>query len=289
MNEGARAWLDGALVPAAELADLAGPGVFETLRADARALHFVAEHLARLAEGARRLALPWPPPTDPRRALAELSRALPPAELALRLEWRPPHLAVSARAPARPPAEPVLLVPSASAPLRPFGAKTVARAAYAELRAEAERRGAFEALVHTKGDRAGEPGELVEGTVTNLFLARGGELLTPPLASGALPGIVRGALLTELEQVPLSGDGRRWTVRAARLGLADLAAAEEVLLTNSLVRVLGVGRIEGAGLAAGLARSLPGPMGPVARALAACALRLEAARAEPRFPGAEPG
>jgi len=38
-------------------------------------------------------------------------------------------------------------------------------------------------------------GELTEGSFTNLFLERDGELLTPPLSSGLLPGVLRAELL----------------------------------------------------------------------------------------------
>ena len=38
-------------------------------------------------------------------------------------------------------------------------------------------------------------GEVCEGTITNLFLRRGGKLLTPPLACGLLPGVLRAAIL----------------------------------------------------------------------------------------------
>ncbi|SFP04074.1 aminotransferase class IV family protein [Tranquillimonas alkanivorans] len=42
-----------------------------------------------------------------------------------------------------------------------------------------------------------ERGEVVEGTITNVFLDRDGTLLTPPLSSGALPGVLRRTLLDE--------------------------------------------------------------------------------------------
>ncbi|TJZ91649.1 aminotransferase class IV [Paracoccus gahaiensis] len=38
-------------------------------------------------------------------------------------------------------------------------------------------------------------GELCEGTITSLFLRRGGRLLTPPLRCGLLPGVLRASLL----------------------------------------------------------------------------------------------
>ena len=40
-----------------------------------------------------------------------------------------------------------------------------------------------------------EAGALAEGTITNLFVDRNGALMTPPLASGCLPGVLREELL----------------------------------------------------------------------------------------------
>lgn len=268
----APAWFDGRLVGPGALSErlraasqgAGAPGVFETLRGEGARLAFVQAHLARLAEGARRLALPWPPPWEPERALLELLAARDPSApcpFALRLTWRPPHLVVVARdVPVVPPA-PVLLVGApgeAELPV-PFGVKTLARAGYDGLRARACAAGAFEALVRARD------GALVEGTVTNLFLARDGELATPPLASGALPGVVRGALLAALEEQPLREvRGRTWRAVERPLAFAELATAEEILLTNALVGVVGA-----ASLQAGASgrEDLPGSAGPVLRGL----------------------
>ena len=40
-----------------------------------------------------------------------------------------------------------------------------------------------------------EQGEVCEGTITTLFLRRGDRLLTPPLACGLLPGVLRRSLI----------------------------------------------------------------------------------------------
>ena len=67
-----------------------------------------------------------------------------------------------------------------------------------------------------------ERGELTEGSITNLFVERGGILLTPPLSSGLLPGTLRAELLASgkaAEQV---------------LTLADLETAEAIWLGNSV-------------------------------------------------------
>ena len=57
------------------------------------------------------------------------------------------------------------------------------------LRRRAARRGAFEILF------VDPDGFLTEGSFTNLFVERDGKLLTPPLARGLLPGVLREELI----------------------------------------------------------------------------------------------
>lgn len=94
--------------------------------------------------------------------------------------------------------------------------KTTRRAIYDQARAELPD-GVDELLFLNERD------ELCEGTITNLFVETdGGRLLTPPIAAGLLPGILREELLE--------------TGRAAEafLTLHDLAAAHRVWMGNSL-------------------------------------------------------
>ncbi len=70
--------------------------------------------------------------------------------------------------------------------------KTSNRAFYDDVRAErAAATGCHEVLF------CNPQGLLTEGSFTSLFVARDGVLLTPPLADGVLPGILRAALLAE--------------------------------------------------------------------------------------------
>ncbi|HZZ66277.1 MAG TPA: chorismate-binding protein [Candidatus Baltobacteraceae bacterium] len=69
--------------------------------------------------------------------------------------------------------------------------KTAWRPAHDRAAREAAARGCFDAILQN------ERGELTEGSRTNLFIRIGGELLTPPLQSGVLPGILRGRLLAQ--------------------------------------------------------------------------------------------
>lgn len=67
-----------------------------------------------------------------------------------------------------------------------------------------------------------ERGEVAEGSRTNVFIERGGKLLTPPLASGLLPGVFRASLIE-------SGKAEE-----AVLSLSDLADADVIYVGNSV-------------------------------------------------------
>ncbi|MBL8435160.1 MAG: aminotransferase class IV, partial [Zoogloea sp.] len=107
--------------------------------------------------------------------------------------------------------------------------KTTARALYDTELARVMAAGHFDAVF------LNEKGELTEGARTNVFVERGGVLLTPPLSAGLLDGVLRRRLL------------RQGRAREARLGLDDLLGAEAVLVGNGLrglVRVRVAGSID---------------------------------------------
>ena len=68
--------------------------------------------------------------------------------------------------------------------------------------------------------------EVVEGTRSNVWILREAELLTPPLSSGALPGVIRHRLLA-LKSI---GD---LSVREERLRLEDLEEADGLFFSNA--------------------------------------------------------
>ena len=105
--------------------------------------------------------------------------------------------------------------------------KVLPRDPYDAARVEAESAGAWDGLL------LNERGEVVETGRANILAAFAGKLVTPPLASGALPGTVRGALLD-------SG-----VVREAVLRAADLPSADALFATNALVGFVAVSAIRG--------------------------------------------
>jgi len=97
---------------------------------------------------------------------------------------------------------------------------------------EAHARGCDEALL------LNERGEVSECTSANLFMVRDGEVLTPPLDSGCLPGVTREILL---EIAPVEGIA----IREETLRLEDLMGAAEVFITSTTRNLLPVVSIEG--------------------------------------------
>lgn len=78
-------------------------------------------------------------------------------------------------------------------------------------------------------------GDLCEGTHSNVFVERGGEVLTPPLASGCLPGISRGLALEW-------GVAARLPVRVAAPGELPLSVLDDVMRGEAHLAVSSVSR-----------------------------------------------
>ena len=125
------------------------------------------------------------------------------------------------------------------------GLKTTSYAENVVALARAREQGADEALL------ANTVGELCEGTATNVFVERRGELVTPPLASGCLAGVTRELVLEWAQQEGLP-------VREARAGELSYWVLDEVLdgrahlaLTGSVRTVVPVVALDGVPLAIG--------------------------------------
>jgi len=112
---------------------------------------------------------------------------------------------------------------------------------------EAIRRQAFEGIMRN------HRGELAECSTSNLFIVRKGEVLTPPLEAGLLPGITR-------EFIFEIGADLGIPVREAGLKDDDLLAGDEAFLTSTTREALPITRVDGRVIGSGVA-------GPITRAL----------------------
>lgn len=95
--------------------------------------------------------------------------------------------------------------------------------------------------------------QLAEGCLSNVFIVRDGALKTPPLETPVLPGIARSVVLE------IAG-GIGVDATETTLTIDDLLDADEVFLTNSIMQVLPVTRVEKRDIGSGR-------VGPIARRL----------------------
>ncbi|GGI53832.1 aminodeoxychorismate synthase component I [Oxalicibacterium solurbis] len=96
--------------------------------------------------------------------------------------------------------------------------KTTNRTVYDEAWRDAERQGAFDKLF------CNTHGEVTEGGRSNVFVRLDGQWFTPPLATGVLPGVMRGVML----------DDPQWNAKERVLTMDDLRRAEEIVVCNAL-------------------------------------------------------
>lgn len=78
---------------------------------------------------------------------------------------------------------------------------------------------------------------LAEGSISNLFIVKAGCVKTPPLDTPVLPGVTRGVILEIAQQEGLPAEESACTIH-------DLLDADEVFLTNAIMEVMPVTRIE---------------------------------------------
>lgn len=79
---------------------------------------------------------------------------------------------------------------------------------------------------------------VAECTGDNIFIVRGGELMTPPVSVGALEGITRDAVISLAEKI-------RMPFHEKMLKMDDLYDSEEVFLTGTAAEIIPVITIDG--------------------------------------------
>jgi D-alanine transaminase len=107
----------------------------------------------------------------------------------------------------------------------------------------AHRAGCYEAIL------VDEHGVVSEGTHTSVLWVRGGRLEGTPEGHGILPGTTRQLVLRLCDEVGIA-------FGANQVSLAELTAADEVLLVGTTTEVLSVVRVDGQPIAEGV----PGPI-----------------------------
>jgi 4-amino-4-deoxychorismate lyase len=263
---------DEPVVHADDEAVLRGRAAFETLRVYGGRPFRLREHLERLVGSAERIGLEPIDASEFEELAAQAVDAADVPDAVLRLLWTP------GRAPLGPPLALALVtvIPPqfdaarvngirvvslvgvrAEAPWLLGGVKSTSYAVNMAAEAEAQRRGADDAIF------VDPAGVVLEGPVTNVWWRHRDTLFTPSTDLGVLAGVTRGVLL---ELAPREG----YVVEEGAFPLADLAAADEAFTSSSVRELLPIveldGRSVGDGRPRAAARQLQGALRRIATA-----------------------
>jgi branched-chain amino acid aminotransferase len=241
------AWLNGAFEEKSALIDigdrglLLGDGVFETIYVETGRCAFCPEHVQRLRAGLGTLRIAEPA------ALGDISGII--AELAAKNRLAKGSAAARVTVTRGPGARglkfggenPTMIVTVTplgaftTAPLRLFlsarprfaGAST---AGFKSIGGYTENFLAHNEAIEAGADEAlmlNEQGRLAAAAAANVFLIRERRIMTPSIAEGALPGVVRNALLAGAAEAGVE-------IEECLIEASELRAAQ-VFLTNSLI------------------------------------------------------
>ncbi|MFD2417892.1 aminodeoxychorismate lyase [Amycolatopsis pigmentata] len=260
------AFLDGTLadpdVPRIRIDDLGlmrGDGVFETILVTDGTPRELRPHLDRLARSAGMLDLPEPDDEAWQRAVATvIDNWQGDAEFAIKLVYTrgpesDPSAAVTTFALGLDIAEKIVrareeglsvitlergIEPELAerAPWLLLGAKSLSYAVNMAAGREAARRDADD-VVFTATD-----GTVLEGPTSNVIVARGRTLFTPPANIGILPGTTQAAVFRAAERTG-------WSTKIEPLRLEDLRTADGVFLASSVRKLTRVHTLDGEPLA----------------------------------------
>lgn len=254
-NAERQVWINGNLLDATlarispyDHGFLTGDGVFETLKVYQGRVFEYDRHYNRMLQAAKRFGLVVPPTETFKQAIAEVLEAngLEHADCRLRLTItagdaplgcekeplsRETIVVASGELPNHPPMAPVVTVPyprNERAAL--VGIKTTSYGENVVALTYAKERGANDAIfANTKGN-------LCEGTGSNIFLVMEGQLITPPLSAGCLPGVTRAVVLELCEKAGIS-------VKEIDVPIERLFTCDEAFLTSSLREIMPITKV----------------------------------------------
>lgn len=228
---------------------LYGMGVFETFRTYNGQPFLFARHIERLANSLKTIGINWDPQVE--RLASEIAALLHENDL------EEAYVRLSVTAGIEPlglptqaythPNELILLKPLAKASIPETPAKAIQLLATKRLAPETDIRiksfhymnailGKQEMLHYpwakdAEGIMLTGEGHVAEGLTSNIFLVQNGQLFTPPLDTGILPGVTRQFVMELAESLEIEVIEQRFTWE-------DLLRTDEVFITNSVQAIV---------------------------------------------------
>lgn len=257
-------WLNGELVEEqqavlspADRGLLLADGLFETLRAASHGLIDLPRHMKRLQQGAHYFGIPLQYSQaqfdEACRAVLEANGlANQTASLRITLTRGPGPRGLA------PPSDPKpTVIVSAGAATKPPSALSVITAT--TRRNEMSPTSCFKTLAYTDNVLAKRQAQIARAddalllngkdryacaSAANLWVVKNATVTTPPISEGALPGIVRQRL------IDLASDLDNKVIEAP-ITRSELEAADEIFVTNSLIGICPVAKVDGKKVAGG--------------------------------------
>ena len=246
-------WIDGVRgenLPADDRGLHYGDGLFESIGLRAGVVRFLEAHLARLASGCARLGIRFSSMAELRAEIAAALALAPPRAMlkiivtrgsAMRRGYAPQGTESARRLMSLWPeaALPTSVAEGVALHRATFtladnptlaGIKHLSRIENVMAAGEVAASGAFEALLLDGS------GHVISGAMSNVFLVRDGQVLTPRLDRCGVAGVMRGVVLRECASLGITAEDRR-------VSLDALLAADEVFITNARVGVVPVLRV----------------------------------------------
>jgi 4-amino-4-deoxychorismate lyase len=246
-------WIDGVrgeTLPADDRGLHYGDGLFESIGVRAGVARFLEAHLARLASGCARLGIRFSSMAELRAEIAAALALAPPRAMlkiivtrgsVMRRGYAPQGTESARRLMSLWPeaALPTSVAEGVALHRATFtladnpalaGIKHLSRIENVMAAGEVAAAGAFEALLLDGS------GHVISGAMSNVFLVRDGQVLTPRLDRCGVAGVMRGVVLRECASLGITAEDRR-------VSLDALLAADEVFITNARVGVVPVLRV----------------------------------------------
>jgi 4-amino-4-deoxychorismate lyase len=220
-----------------------GDGVFETLAFRQGKLEFLEAHLARLKLGCERLRLPFNDLDNLKLELATLcAQTAEDSVIKIMITrgsggrgYKVPHEA-----------EPLRIISSHPFPEYPDSCQqgiavrlcqqrlglnpALAGIKHLNRLEQVLARSEWDNEVIREGLMLDIHGRLIEGTMSNLFLVQNSSLITPAIVDNGIAGIIRAEIIALAKEHGIACSERN-------IAIDDLLSAEEVFLSNSVIRI----------------------------------------------------
>lgn len=220
-----------------------GDGLFETLRVQAGRLPLWPWHWRRLQHGCERLGIPLPEEATLLQEIGALVGTEQQAVLKLILTRGPGQRGYAVPEPMRPSRLLILSDwPDYPADYRRDGVRVytcqtrlgrnpaLAGIKHLNRLEQVLARREWSGRAYQEGVLCDTEGHVIEGTMSNLFWCKRDQLYTPDLASCGVTGVMREIVIDLAHRSPISTKIGLWPA-------TDLADADEVFMTNSLIGI----------------------------------------------------